>query len=250
MSAEHCFFCQEALDALGKVIRLDGQEFKHLCRVLRAKVGDAVGLRDGAGGWAEGIVVEIGRDWAGVEVVECGRAADDRLPVTVILCRLKRDALELALHKLCEIGVARIVPVECRRTVARSRGREARQQERWLALAISALKQSRGFYLTEIDGVHRDLASALSSLEQRTTGIVMQEHGAPPHLFDLLARMEAQGRIAVAVGPEGGFHHVELDRLHAAGFLSASLGSRVLRAETAVLVAGYLAGHFYYGKGR
>ena len=164
MSAEHCFFYRDLpLDALGKVIRLDGQEFKHLCRVLRAKVGDAVGLRDGVGGWAEGVVAEIGRDWAGVELVECGRAADDRLPVTVILCRLKRDAMELAIHKLCEIGVARIVPVECRRTVARSRGREVRQQERWLALAISALKQSRGFHLTEIDGVHHDLTSALSS---------------------------------------------------------------------------------------
>ncbi len=155
--------------------------------------------------------------------------------VWVLLSLLKRDALEAALLKLCEMGVRRVTLLESRHSVAQWRGEE--RMRRLKELAVAALKQSRGFHLTQ---VQPPLPPAHLPWERLPPARVFLDEEGGPSLGALLSALPP-GEVALAVGPEGGWDAQERSLFGEHGFRRAGLGRRILRADTAAVVAAFLA---------
>lgn len=208
------------IDGRGPTAALPPETDRHLRRVLRLRDGAIVSVTDGNGGLAEAVLTSPG--------LVVGEWHEVRRPPVVNLWAAigKRSRFDLVVEKATELGIASLVPLVCRRG-ERSEGRP----HRWETIARSALEQSRGAWLPEIaDAV--PFAGAVA-----TTRGVLLHPGAPGGASELI---EARPR-DVAVGPEGGFTPEEVDAAGAAGWAVCGLGPRVLRTETAAIVAAALA---------
>lgn len=209
---------------------LVGAHAEHLARVLRAQVGQEFDIV------AEG-VVRLGRV-TGVAPQRIDFVLGEALPaapgaqVHLLLAIFKFDRFEWALEKATELGAVRITPVIARRSDAHLADAAARRVERWRRIAREAAEQSRRSGPPEIADPVK-LAGILAAVGG--TRIVLAESEEGTSLKHSLA--SASQPVALAVGPEGGWTNDELERFSASGWLSASLGSTILRAETAAIAA-------------
>jgi 16S rRNA (uracil1498-N3)-methyltransferase len=211
---------------------LIGEHADHLVRVLRARVGQDFDI-------ATGGVVRRGRisfvSDARVEFElgeEISRARQAK--ITLVLAVFKFDRMEWAIEKCTELGVARIVPIIARRTDAHLAAASAKRVDRWQRIARQAAEQSRRAAPPEI-AVPVKLAAALD--QAGALRIVLAESEEQTLLRDVVKPQTAADGIVLAVGPEGGWTEGELQSFRQSGWTSASLGSTILRAETAAMAA-------------
>jgi 16S rRNA (uracil1498-N3)-methyltransferase len=207
-----------------------GPNAAHLFRVLRAKPGQQFDIA------ADG-VLRLGTILsASAEQVEfeLGPRVESEQPreVAVYLSIFKFDRMEWALEKLTELGVSRIHPVIAARTEAHLAKSAEKRLERWRRIAHEAAQQSRRLEPPEI--------SPPASLEKAITvangcRIVLSEHEKD---VSLLAALESCAPpVTLALGPEGGWTQQEAGLFRDREWLAASLGSTILRAETAAIAA-------------
>ena len=200
---------------------LEDNDRHHLERVVRVRRGDAVVVSDGRGRWRDGV---LGADG----VVEATSAVQSSVPpeptITIGFALTKGERPELAVQKLTELGVDRIVPFASDRSVVRWDGERAGSHvARLRRVAREAAMQCRRPWLPVVDDVV-DFATACE-----LPGVALADRGgAPPSLR----------HPTVLVGPEGGWSDAERGR----GLPSVSLGAHVLRAETAAMTAAALLG--------
>jgi 16S rRNA (uracil1498-N3)-methyltransferase len=146
--------------------------------------------------------------------------------------------MEWAIEKCTELGVSRIVPLIARRTDAHLAAASAKRAERWRRIALQASEQSRRATPPEI-------AAPIKLQEAvRLPGalrIVLAESEQQTLLRDVLAPPMSKSEIVLAIGPEGGWAEDELDLFQKSGWISASLGATILRAETAAIAATAIA---------
>ena len=217
-------------------------------QVLRLQPGDALLLFDGHGGQWAAEVLAMGRKQVSVRVMG-HQALDCELarPVTLAVGMPANERMDSLVEKATELGVARIVPLVCERSVLRLAGARAdRKAAHWQAIAVAACEQSGRNRLPQIDTpmALRDwlaIASAASAASAPGAAgaaaagarlLLSLADGALP----LAARRPAAGEpLLVLSGPEGGLSPAELAAAQAAGFAPVSLGPRVLRADTAPL---------------
>jgi 16S rRNA (uracil1498-N3)-methyltransferase len=214
-----------------------GENAAHLARVLRARVGQQFDI-------ACGDVVRIGTVTS---------VADDRVefslgdivvqaaePELVLLMAIyKFDRMEWAIEKSTELGATRIVPIIARRTDAHLAPAAAKRVERWRRIAHEAAQQSRRLRPPQIDPPEK-LSSALAT--EAATRLLLNEDEEQLSFRDALGH--ATSPLALAIGPEGGWTAEEIAQFAAAGWRSVSLGSRILRAETAAIAALAIAAGF------
>jgi len=168
--------------------------------------------------------------------------AESPLHLTVLQALPQRERFELVLQKLTELGVQRIVPCITRHSITLAE-RDAGQKKshRWPEVILRAARQCRRAELPELMPVlERDAALALAA--DCDLRLVLTEGTAPWRLGEAL-RGERPLRIALLVGPEGGFDAGELEEVVARGFVPVSLGARILRTETAAIVGAALVQH-------
>lgn len=211
---------------------LAGAHADHLANVLRARVGQEFDIVTGTS-VRRGRIMSIGRSKVEFELgEEIPAAATANL--IVLLSIFKFDRMEWAIEKCTELGVSRILPVISQRTEAHLATAAAKRVERWQHIVRQASEQSR-----------RDSEPSISSpielkealLLQADTRIVLAE---TEHRVRLKKALEShlKGRhVALAFGPEGGWTDAELEMFRAAGWITASLGNTILRAETAAISA-------------
>jgi 16S rRNA (uracil1498-N3)-methyltransferase len=144
----------------------------------------------------------------------------------------KFDRMEWAIEKCTELGVTRIVPVIARRTDAHLATAAAKRVERWRRIAHEAAQQSRRQRVPQIDEAVK-LKVALNV--ETGVRLLLNENEQAKKIYDVLS--EKPQEVAIAVGPEGGWADEELAQFDAAGWQSVTLGSRILRAETAAIAA-------------
>jgi 16S rRNA (uracil1498-N3)-methyltransferase len=220
----------------GNRAALIGEHADHLVRVLRARAGQDFDI-------AVGGVVRRGR----IDVVGDGRVEFDLgeeisrarvTEITLVLAVFKFDRMEWAIEKCTELGVSRIVPVIARRTDSHLAAASAKRAERWQRIALQAAEQSRRAAPPEIAAPIK-LAEALN--HPRGLRIVLAESEEQTLLRDILKQENAADGIAMAVGPEGGWTESELQSFQNSGWILASLGNTILRAETAAMAATAVA---------
>jgi 16S rRNA (uracil1498-N3)-methyltransferase len=146
--------------------------------------------------------------------------------------------MEWAIEKCAELGVARIIPVIARRTDPHLVRAVEKRVERWRRLGQQASEQSRRTAVIIVnEPVKLKDAASLSAL----TRIVLAESERQVMLKDALQSHSPSDELLLAVGPEGGWTEDEIGIFSRAGWISASLGSTILRAETAAIVATAIA---------
>ena len=220
-----------------------GDEHHHIARVLRARPGDAITLFDGAGGEIEARIVRVGRDEtelvAGAPAEAAG--AGEGTPPLVLLTAVPRGGrMDFLVQKCSELGVSRIVPVVADRSVARP---EPGRSARWEKIAREAARQCGRADVPAV-AAPAALAAALAAPELPERRLILSTDGAGRPLRALLA---PPAPTALLVGPEGGFTDGEVDAARAAHFVPVSLGTRILRVETAAIVAVALAEEAFGG---
>jgi 16S rRNA (uracil1498-N3)-methyltransferase len=218
----------------GAVARPDAASIHYMADVLRLQPGAPVEVFDGAGSAWDAT-------FTGSELRLGERRPAPRPGATVWLAfaMARGEKGDWIVQKGTEVGVSRLVPWQAERSVVRLEpDRAAERARRWRRIAEEAARQCGRAEVPEV-AVPGTLASALESPGGFARIVFHAGAGAP--LASLL-RPEAPGILAV-VGPEGGLTEREVDACVAAGCGLATLGPRVLRAETAAIVAAALLQH-------
>jgi 16S rRNA (uracil1498-N3)-methyltransferase len=213
---------------------LTGDHATHLSRVLRARVGQEFDITTPSA-VRRGRIVTITDDriefQLGEEIPAASIAA-----ITLVLSIFKFDRMEWAIEKCTELGAARIIPVIAQRTESHLAASAPKRLERWQRLALQASEQSRRAAPPEISQpINLKDAVALSC----QTRIVLSETETTAMLRDVLPSDSSE--LVLAFGPEGGWTEPELKLFQDAGWISASLGPTILRAETAAISAMAIA---------
>jgi 16S rRNA (uracil1498-N3)-methyltransferase len=216
----------------GNRASLVGAHAQHLAHVLRGRVGQEFDIATGES-VRRGRITSIAGDRVEFEL---GEVVPDALTpsLTIVLSIFKFDRMEWAIEKCVELGVTRIVPVLAQRTEAHLAKAAQKRLERWQRIALQASEQSRRALVPEISQP-QNLQTAVTA----TAGarIVLAESEERVTLKDALRKLPAAGEMTLAFGPEGGWTGSELKLFATAGWMAASLGSTILRAETAVIAA-------------
>ncbi|HZF14420.1 MAG TPA: 16S rRNA (uracil(1498)-N(3))-methyltransferase [Steroidobacteraceae bacterium] len=213
---------------------LQGDAANHIARVLRARAGDPLVLFDGRGGEYAATVESLRKDRVAVAIG--GHSPLEResaLPITLVQGISRAERMDLVLQKATELGVARIVPIQAERSVVRTDEQKAgRKAAHWRSIAIAACEQCGRNRLPAIDPPTM-LAAWLCSRPAVDVALMLSPRA------DATLRSVARGArsIELLVGPEGGLAPDEEKAVRDAGFLSARLGPRILRTETAALAA-------------
>jgi 16S rRNA (uracil1498-N3)-methyltransferase len=238
MGAHHFFVSPD--DVHDGLIEVSGDEGHHAARVLRLRPGERITIADGSGRVIEATVKNVGRSVT-AEVRNIRQAKRPKPALTLYQAVMKGDRMDDVVTKAVELGVARIVPFVAERTVVRwDEARRRKSKERWTSIARSAAKQCRSPYLTTIDEVRSGVRGATSE----DAGVFALHERAPVRLREALPDYAPEA-IVVVVGPEGGLAPSEIDALRDAGAVPVTLGERILRTETAGIVAASIIGYAY-----
>ena len=223
---------------------LIGPDARHIRNVLRLKPGDSIILFNSNGDEFKARIVGFESEAVTALILASSRPVRES-PVSIALAQamLKEKKMDRVVRQLCEIGVSAWIPFFGARSVARPAEKKlAARTERWRKIAVEAAKQSRRLQALRIRPAG-DLEAVLAAAEGFDLKIAFWE-GAPvsggwPNPGN------SPGSIFLLVGPEGGFAEEEVAHARDRGFVAASLGPRILRAETAAVVACALAQHRY-----
>jgi 16S rRNA (uracil1498-N3)-methyltransferase len=220
-------FVDPELLAAGELV-VGGDEHHYLAHVRRARPGDAVELLDGTGRRAAATIARIGeRDTAIVAGAPEAIAAAPPF-VRALVPLIKGDRMDSCIEKLVEVGVDAIVVWPAARSVARlDDARRDARLAKYRAIAQAAARQSGRAQVPDV-GAADSLAAALAALPDGMRLVLDPTSDASLEAGDATD-------VTVVSGPEGGLAPDELDRL--SGFVAVGLGPRVLRAETAPMVA-------------
>lgn len=217
---------------------LDEEEHHHLSRVLRMAPGEKVWLVDEQGNSYRAEVEEVGGRQTRLSILEKREASAGKLRLILAQALIKSKSMDLVIQKATELGVAVIIPVEAARSVVRLKDKEAGKLERWRKIAREAAKQSRRSDIPFIQPP-QPYSSFLRAREEPRRLILCEDGGVI--LRDILAEGPGQPghpkvpAVVVLVGPEGGWTKEEEEQAVEKGFAAVSLGSRILRSETAAL---------------
>lgn len=238
------WFFVEDIGVDDTVVRIAGAEFTHLKKALRLKPGCAVSVFNGKGLKLFGRLETVGRDNAVVAIEGSTlNEGESALDLTLVQGLLKGDKPELIVQKTTELGVKAVFFYSAPRTVpALDEGKAGDRVQRWRRVAIEAAKQCGRTVAPRIDYV--DFASALERGGEGVS-VVLSENERSRGIGDIMERCKGMGNgpITLLVGPEGGFSADDLDEAVKKGFMPASLGRRILRAETAAIASVSIIQH-------
>jgi len=215
---------------------LRGDEAHHLGRVLRAETGQQYEISDGNGVYLAEIR-EAGKSVVRFQILEQLPAPAALPSLTLYMALIKFDRFEWVVEKATELGATSIVPVECARSEAGLMAASVKRSERWRKIARESSQQARRVACPIIQDSVR-----LTSLQAEGVRCRMEEQHGAIAFAQLLNGVPAHSALSILVGPEGGWTESERSLLDGAGWLRASLGPLILRAETAAIATLAIAG--------
>lgn len=233
---KHRFFVSPQQFTNGTV-RIIGEDARQIRVVLRLQPADEIGVLDGLGNEYRCVLEAVRRGEVIAQV--CHKVPIDAEPdvhITVVQSLAKGEKVEQVIQHGTEIGVSRFLIVHTERSVVRLDGeRGQRRLERWRRIAKESAEQARRAKVPEIDGVV-SLAEALQAVEPARIALLHPSASATS-LVEWMQSGDTGKGIAVIVGPEGGFTDEEVSLCEQFGAGLVALMPRILRTETAALVA-------------
>jgi 16S rRNA (uracil1498-N3)-methyltransferase len=233
------YFLETRMEPGSEVAELTGQEAQHLAKVMRAQPGDQVELFDGSGFQFAATVSEVARHSVNLRIQsreQVSREASRHVTIAVSLP--KGDRQKWLVEKLCEVGVTTIIPLKTVRSVAQPTDKALTRLRRSV---IEASKQCGRNTLMEIEP-----PLSLDELIEQSNHELVRVIAHPYSSVDTAASnsdvtaIKTNGPVIAAIGPEGGFSNEEVDAAMQSGFTALSIGSRILRIETASIAISSL----------
>lgn len=225
---------------IGEQILIDGTDVNHIRHVLRMKPGEELLLSDGAGHDYTCSIETLENDAVRCRIL--AREASGTEPsVKVYLFQglPKADKLEHIIQKSVELGVYRIIPVETARSIVKYDPKKLKSKlERWQKISESAAKQSRRGIIPKVEQVMTWKAALQYAADLDMILIPYENYKDMAKTREVIQRIAPGMSVGIFIGPEGGFEQSEVDQacnVSSNAFL-ISLGSRILRTETAPLM--------------
>lgn len=217
---------------VGTSVTLEGDAFRHICKVLRARPGDRITLFNGHGGEfiAQLESIEKHQAFARIDSHE----PVDRTPALdweLLQAISKGDRMDYTLQKSTELGVRRIVPFIAERSVVKlDTDRAEKRRQHWLGVVRSAAEQCGMNRVPEITSIG-NLPDAMN-LTQGSTKLLLD-----PEAGTAIGEVTLENSVTLLIGPEGGLTENEIRQARDAGYQAVRIGPRILRTETAAIVA-------------
>lgn len=216
----------------GDLIRVTGNEAKHIRTVLRLKTGDRLSIFDGSSKEYEGTIVKADRSDVLVRIETILRPREAfGLAITLAQSLLKGDKMDWVIQKATELGASELIPFFSSRTVPLLEPSKAKDRhKRWRRIAVEASKQCGRTLLPRVSPL-LDYHQVLRVPSRNALRLFLWEKKGAK-LKEVLTGMGERENIFVVVGPEGGWADQEAEEAIGVGFIPITLGRRTLRAET------------------
>ena len=233
----HRFYSQNANFNERKLIITDSDEIHHIKDVLRLKKGAVIQIFNSQNQEAEVVIEAFTSD--GLEVVvQSVRQADLKKIKIILACAPpKKDKFEWIIEKCTELGVDEIIPLKTKRgEVVFSSQKMDSKLSRFAKVALNASKQSKRFNVPNIHPM-TDLNQVLKTLDPQGLHLFPSLNGHSISIKEVLLKNSDVKKITIFIGPEGDFTPEEVRLAREAGCVGVSLGSTVLKVETAAIAA-------------
>ena len=219
----------------GGMAIIRGRDAEHV-RVLRLRPGEEVIICDAQGTDYRCRLVSATEEQAEAEVIEVVPCPAEPSVAVTVLCGLpKGERTDYIIQKCVEAGATEIVFFNCERCIARPDTPE-KKLERWQRIAEEAAKQSGRGIIPQVSWAG-EFADALNIANQKELKLFLYETGEREALDAVLEANKSVRTVALITGPEGGFAPYEADLARIVGLHVCSMGERILRCETAPVVA-------------
>lgn len=233
----HRFYSPNADFSQKNIFITDPHELHHIKDVLRLKKGARIQIFNGRDQEADVCLEAILAEGFKVSVCEVrqGRVSSSRI---ILACAPpKKDKFEWIIEKCTELGVDEIIPLKTRRgEVVFTKERMAGKLARFEKVVINASKQSKRLSTPKVHQM-TELSAVLNALDPQGLHLFPSLNGHPPHIKEVLSGPSAPQTVTIFIGPEGDFTPEEVLMAQKAGCLEISLGTTVLKVETAAIAA-------------
>lgn len=208
--------------------------------VLRMLVGNKVLVLDNAGMMYKVVLTAVTRENV-IGKIESHQLAigEPTIELTLYQSFLKRDKFELVLQKCTELGVSRFVPIVTKRTLVQSTEMKENKRKRWATILAEAAEQSQRGKIPKLETAV-NFKTMLNQLPRYDAVLMMWEGDGGVSLKTAVAERAEIQNVAVLIGPEGGWTEQEVELAKAQNAQIITLGPRILRTETAAIVASAL----------
>ena len=234
----HKFFT-EAQNINNDFAKILGDDVKHIYKVLRLIEGEKVVINDCNGTEYLGAINEVTKTEVNVKILK-KLDSNNESPVQIFLYQglPKAQKMDLIVQKGTELGITKFIPVITERVDVKLKG-EFKKLDRLNRIALEAAKQSKRSVIPKVFDLveFSDVINQVKSVDLFIVPYENAENFGVKSLAKKLCNLEKIKTIGIMVGPEGGFEDIEIDKLKEAGAYIVTLGSRILRTETAGFVA-------------
>ncbi|WML35620.1 16S rRNA (uracil(1498)-N(3))-methyltransferase [Clostridium sp. OS1-26] len=233
----HKFFVEKN-NITGDRAYIEGDDVKHIYKVLRLHEGEKVSINNCEGEEFLGIIEKIDKKEVIVSLKE-KLDLNNESPVEIYLFQglPKSSKMDLIVQKATELGVKEITPIITERVVVKNEIGEFKKLDRWVRIALEACKQSKRSIIPKINGP-LEFQQLLTQLKELDLILVPYEneegYGIKKVVRDIA--QNSINKIGIIIGPEGGFEEDEINVLKELGAYIITLGPRILRTETAGFV--------------
>ena len=217
-------------------IEIIGTDVNHIKNVLRKQIEDEIIIISDNKEYKSKII-NISSETIECEVLSISEKSNEDPKITIFQGLAKADKIEYIIQKCSEIGAYEIVPTEMRRCVVKLDEKDKiKKLERWQKIAEVAAKQSLRDNILKVTRII-NIEDVCRELEDYDTAIVAYENEKEKSLKSVLKEIKnSNSKIAIIIGPEGGLEKQEVEKLENSGAKVVTLGSRILRTETAPIV--------------
>jgi 16S rRNA (uracil1498-N3)-methyltransferase len=235
----HRFFLDEPVTPGQSMISLPQELSRQITRVLRMRTGDRIVIFDGSGLEWPATIESTGKDRVSVELSEgIDPRSEPKLTVTVCQALVPSDRMDYVVQKCTELGASRIIPILTQRVQSKDAAPSEKRIERWQRIAREAAELAGRTRVPEVSG-QKSLDEALRTLLPEGPVLMLweEEHGKSLRVAVRESLSSNPGHVTLLIGPVGGLSEAEAIAARDAGAVVVGAGVRILRAETAPVVA-------------
>ena len=220
------------------IINIIGTDVNHIANVLRLKIDDVIQVcNEDKGTNYNAKIIEMNKEKVKCSILEQIQSnAEANIYINILQGLPKAEKMELIIQKCTELGVKEITPVEMERCIVKLDSKSAsKKQERWQKIAEVAAKQSGRDMIPQINNV-MNIKNICNILEDYDIVLVPYENEKNTTLKEVLKELPKKDlKIAIIIGPEGGFEEKEIKALEQNDYKIVTLGNRILRTETVAM---------------
>ncbi len=226
----HSFYVPKThfTEDIAKITELENH---HLRNVLRMGLGDTIRIIDGEGSAYTAEICTVETEWTDAKIHDHTFFPRKTPSLTLFQSIPKHDKMELILQKTTELGVSQIVPILTERSLQKPSVKRCR---RWQRIIVSGTKQCGRVWLPKLCDI-LCFEECLNKLENNGLNLIFWENEKQKHIKTVLKGSPKIDSIALIVGPEGGFSDIEVNAAIQSGCTPVSIGSNILRTETAAI---------------